>query len=519
MSALLYLVTHKLKNRVREIFHRPSELVLLLIGAALVVFVVFTGNLDVDPGAVRPRAELSAIIFALYALVFVLTAKNGFVNGASMFSMADVNLLFTGPNKEKTLLSYGLFSQMGRSLMLGLFILYQYSWVHRAYGVTLTDLVILLVGYGMTAFLGQMLAMLLYSFTSGSDSRVRLAKGVFYGVIGAFVLYFAFLVLRAPEGELLPKVLAAAASPVLHFFPVAGFVRLGTVGAMELHASHIAIGLGCFAGCLILYYILISVLDMDFYEDVLKATEVSFSAITARKEGKAQEQAPRNVKVGKTGLGKGFGASVIAQKHRVENRRGKVLLLDLTSVVMAVVTVAFAFFTKQPVGALVMSMYLMIMTIGTGRWAKELLLPYVYLIPEPPFRKLLYMLREQLPALLMQSAVTFIPLYFLLHCDPLTVAAFILARPSAGWVFIGVDLLLHRWFGAGSNKALLLMFYFLFCSLSCVPGAAFAIVLFQILFIPLSVSVLAMAGLNLLLALLLLFLSRNVLSASESNNQ
>ncbi|MBR3094335.1 MAG: hypothetical protein IKH12_01930, partial [Clostridia bacterium] len=143
MSALLYLVTHKLKNRVREIFHRPSELVLLLIGAALVVFVVFTGNLDVDPGAVRPRAELSAIIFALYALVFVLTAKNGFVNGASMFSMADVNLLFTGPNKEKTLLSYGLFSQMGRSLMLGLFILYQYSWVHRAYGVTLTDLVIL----------------------------------------------------------------------------------------------------------------------------------------------------------------------------------------------------------------------------------------------------------------------------------------------------------------------------------------------------------------------------------------
>ena len=519
MSALLYLVSHKLKNRVKEIFHRPSELVLLLVGIALVVFVVFTGNMDVSAGSVRPREELSAIIFALYALVFVLTAKNGFVNGASMFSMADVNLLFTGPNKEKTLLSYGLFSQMGRSLMLGLFILYQYSWVHRSYGVTLSDLVIILVGYGMTAFLGQMVAMLLYSFTSGSDRKVRLAKGFFYGAVGAFVLYFAWMVYNSTAGEILARVLFAAQSPVLHFFPVAGFIRLGVVGALGLNVSHILIGLGCFVGCLLLYYILISVLDMDFYEDVLKATEVSFSAITARKEGKAQELAPRNVKVGKTGINKGFGASVIAQKHKVENRRGKVLLLDLASAVMAVVTIAFAFFTKQAVAALVMSIYLLVMTIGTGRWAKELLFPYVYQIPEPPLKKLLYMLKEQLPALLVQSAVTFIPLYFLIHCDLLTIAAFILARTAAGWLFIGVDLLLHRWFGAGSNKALLIMFYFMFCTLSCLPGAVLAIALFQIAFIPLSVCVLAMAGLDLLLALLLLFLSRNVLAASESNNR
>jgi len=519
MSALLFLVSHKLKNRLKEILHRPSELLLLLIGAALVAFVIFTGNMDVNPASVRPQEELSAIVFALYALVFVMTAKNGFVNGASMFSMADVNLLFTGPNKEKTLLSYGLFTQMGRSLMLGLFILYQYSWVHRSYGVTISDLVIILIGYGLTVFLGQMAAMLLYSFTSGSDAKVRLAKGIFYGVIGAFLLYLVILVLRAPDEALLPKVLSAAASPVLHFFPAAGFIRLGVIGAMNSNVSGMAIGLGCFFGSLLLYYILVSLLDTDFYEDVLKATEVSFSAITARKEGKAQELAPRNVKVGKTGIHKGFGASVIAQKHRVENRRGKVLLLDLMSVVMAVITIAFAFFTKEPIGALIMSMYLLIMTIGTGRWAKELLLPYVYLIPEPPFKKLLFMLREQVPALAAQSAVTFIPLYFLMHLDLLTVVSFILARSAAGWLFIGVDLLLHRWFGAGSNKALLIMFYFMLCTLVCVPGAVLAVMLFQTAFLPLSVSVLAMGCFDALLALLLLFLSRNVLAASETNNR
>lgn len=517
MNALVYLVSHKLKNRIKEIFHRPAELLLLLVGVALVGFVIFAGNLG-DGSVPRERTELSAIIFLLYALVFVLTAKNGFVNGASMFSMADVNLLFTGPNKSKTLLSYGLFSQMGRSLMLGLFILYQYSWVHNTYGVTLLDLVYILIGYGMTAFLGQMLAMLLYSFTSGSDSKVRIAKGVFYGMIAAFAGYLLLLVLRTPGDNWLERALVAVKTPVLHFFPAAGFIRLGVVGAMDGTTWQILVGVGCFFACLLVYYLLISVLDIDYYEDVLKATEVSFSAITARKEGKAQEMVPRNVKVGKTGIGKGAGASAIAAKHKVENRRGRVLWLDLSSVVFAVVTVGFAFFTKEMIAGLAMSIYMMVMTIGTGRWAKELLLPYVYLLPEKPAKKLFYMLKEQIPALLVQSAVNFIPFYFIFHCDWLTVVSFILARACAAWMFIGVDLLLHRWFGAGSSKALLLTLYFMLCAVVTIPGIIVAVVLYQSLFLPLSFCVLAMAAAELLVSLLLLFFSRNILSASECNN-
>ncbi|MGN1214496.1 MAG: putative ABC exporter domain-containing protein, partial [Bacteroidaceae bacterium] len=85
------------------------------------------------------------------------------------------------------------------------------------------------------------------------------------------------------------------------------------------------------------------VINADYYEDVLKATEVSFSAITARKEGKVAENAPRKVKVGKIGLPGGEGASAIAAKHKIENRRSRVFLLDMTSVIMALVTIGFTF--------------------------------------------------------------------------------------------------------------------------------------------------------------------------------
>ena len=57
----------------------------------------------------------------------------------------------------------------------------------------------------------------------------------------------------------------------------------------------------------------------NYYEDVLSTAETAQSAVTAQKEGQLNEVVPKNVKVGKTGLGKGWGASAIYHKHRVEN--------------------------------------------------------------------------------------------------------------------------------------------------------------------------------------------------------
>ena len=521
MNALLYLVLHKAKNRIKEIFRRPGELIVLLFGIALVAFVIYTGKFsDAEhaAGILRDRGELYALILAVYTLVFVLTAKNGFVNGASMFTMADVNLLFNAPFKEKTMLSYGLISQMGRSLMIGVVLIYQYSWMHNIYGVSIEQLLLIVLGYAMTVFLGQMLAMLLYSFTSGSDSKLRIAKIVFYTIIGAFLAYFAFQIMQT-QGEILPRVVRAANAFAMHFLPVAGFLRFGVVCAFEGRWLLTLIPVGCFIGCILIYYALVSLLRMDFYEDVLKATEVSFSAITARKEGKAQELAPRNVKVGKTGIGRGSGACVIAQKHRVENRRGKVLLIDLLSLIFAGATVAFAFFFKEPIPALMFSIYMMIISVGTGRWAKELTMPYVYLIPEKPFIKLLYTIREQVPALAAQSVLNFVFLPFLIHCDVLTAIGMMAARFGFGFVFIGVNLLLDRLFGSSGNKALMVIVYYIFCIFASLPAAAFGFAIYQFAMLQLGVVLLLVCVFALLEALLLIFLCRNILQTAEFNNR
>ncbi len=520
MSPLVYLVTHKAKNRIREIFHRPSELIVLLVVVAFAVFVIWTGNMGRASDGMRDFGELEAILLAIYTVVFVLIAKNGFVNGAAMFSMADVNLLFNAPFKAKTMLFYGLFSQMGHALSLGVVLIYQYSWLRSAYDVTLVKLLAIMVGYAMTVFLAQMVAMLIYSLTSGSDSKCRIAKGIFYGVFLAFLLAFGYEVMKT-DGDILPRVVAAANQPFMLFLPVAGFLRFGVACAITGNWLHVLIAFACFVALIILFYVLVSLLRMDFYEDVLKAAEVSFSAITARKEGKTQELAPRNVKVGKTGLTRGEGASVIAQKHKIENRRSRFLLFDLMSLIFAAATVIFAVIIKDPVGAFSFSVYMMVVSVGSGRWAKELTMPYVYLIPEPPFKKLLYTIREQLPALAAQSVLNFVLLPFLIDCDWLTAVAMMAARFSFGYLFIGVNLLLSRILGGnGNNKALLVMVYFLFCMIASIPSivAGVAIHYIYLGFADIAFSFLAMFAVNVLFSLLLLFLCRNILETSQNNN-
>ena len=60
--------------------------------------------------------------------------------------------------------------------------------------------------------------------------------------------------------------------------------------------------------------------------------------------------APKNVKTGKTGLTKGYGAAAIYEKHKIENRRSKKLLLSGTSLVMVAINIVMTFaFSDEPV--------------------------------------------------------------------------------------------------------------------------------------------------------------------------
>lgn len=511
MKALVYLTAKKLKNGILQYIKTPSKLIPAIILIAIMLGSAFSSQGYAHSPYARDIEELYAIIFALYTLIFVLISKNGFYNGASMFSMQDVNLVFTSPIKQSTVLSYGLIQQLGRSLMLGFFILFQSGTVCATYGVGFEVLIYILIGYGITVFLSQMTAMVLYSYTSSDDKKRKTVKGIYTAVIAAFGVYAIYLS-YLNGGINLQNLIGAVQSPAAKLFPVSGMIAFAVSGLIEGTLTNVLYGVVYCILFWILYRIAITFINSDYYEDVLQSTENAFSAISARKEGKASENAPRNVKTGKIGITKGFGAAVIAQKHKIENRRSRKFILSAMSLVMVIFTAVSALvFRDEPIAVFAISLYMMTMGIVTGRWAKELSYPYIYLIPESSYKKLLYMIKSEVPAIVAESILCCLPIYIFCQIGFTDAIAMVLARISFAFLLISVNLLLQKLFGESDKKRFVVIFYFLLVLIFSLPGIIAAAALFMTMPFYMNIPLLAMSIVNALTAFLLAFYCRKIL--------
>lgn len=524
MKSLLYLLLMRLKNQLLSLVKSPGKLLYTLFILAMLIFASLAGGKQAtNPSELRDIRELLAGLFALYLLMFVLTAKRGFDAGATLFSQADVNLIFTAPIKPQTVLFFGLIQQMGTSLMLGFFILFQYTWLHQMYGLSMPILCLIILGYAVTVFLAQLTAMVLYCLISSDEKRSVPLKILFYGLL---VLY-GFWVLSGllPDPSLLPGSLVALGNHwVTHLFPVAGWVSAILAGAITDSSFMILEGSLL---CLIYFGLLVCLViftHADYYEDVLQTAESNYSAITAKKEGRSTEAAPKRVRLGRVGLEGGAGASAFYYKHKIENRRSRIFILNGQSLFFIVLVIISSFFMKDAGiwGIFGFSTYIQIINISTNRLSRELTKPYIYLVPEPSMKKLLYCLKESVSGTVLEAILLYIPISLIFHLSFPELLCFIFARITFAFLFMAGNIMVQRVFGASSIKALIFFFYFFSLMVMALPGILLAIfvTLQGIQLISLTVTaLLAMSFANIPVALLVFYLCRNMLQYAELSNR
>lgn len=521
MKALLYLMRTKLKNQLKSLIRKPGRLIYALFLLACLILVLVGGSAAYRVQNLRPAEELAAIALALYALMFLIGVNAGFSKGGSLFCMPDVNLLFTAPLRTQTVLFYGLFQQMGTSLLLGFFLLFQYAWLRSTYGVTLPQLLGLLLGYSLAAFLGQVTAMVVYAFTSAEERRQRLCRTAVYAVVGCFAVYLAVASIPGGQSGLLARAAAVSNGPVLRAFPVAGWLSMAVYGMLTESWNLLLPGLGL---CAAYGGVLVAVLvrgKPDFYEDAIQSAETMQSAINAKKEGTMSDGTPRRVKVGRKGLSGGWGASAFYYKHRLENRRGKRFFLGGNGLVFALAVIGYAWLNWEGgwLSVFVMATYLQLFTVMTGRFHLELSRPYLYLVPESPMKKLLWSLAETLPSATAEALVIFVPVALLLLLSPAEGAACILARISYAVLYTAADVTVQRlWGGVASRMLVMLLFLAVFLGLA-LPGIVLSFIAALGWGFTAAGALGVLAAANLPMALLALFLCRNMLQYAEVNNQ
>ena len=531
-SPLVYLTLVKLKNQIKELIKSPSKLIYGLFLIGIFVLSAFSAD-EIGGGEPRSLSELVTILTVFYTFMFLLVFLGGSSTNTPMFSLSDVTLLFPAPLSSNKILFYGLLRQLGISLLLGFFLLFQYSWLNGVYGVTYGGLLLIVAGYAVTLFLAQLFAMAVYTRTSGNERAARTVRLCVYGAVILYVLAAAFTC-RKPLTALLnggTDYFAVLDAGVKFFstlpgllFPVSGWAA-GMVGGIFLGDSFLSVLLLAVALvflALLIFLILRGRDKYNYYEDVLQTAETAQSAIAAKKEGNL-EVVPKHVRLGKTGLNRGWGASAIYYKHAIENRRSGVFFLSAMSLIFAVCVIVASFFMRDLedgtiVGIFAMATYMQLFSVALGRFNRELTKPYLYLIPEPPLKKLLYALKESLISDALEAVIIFVPVGFIVQAAPVDVILCVAARITFALLFTAGNVLVERVFGTFSSKALIMLFYFLALLLMAVPGIVLGVVLLPVLpgFLGL---LLGMAAGNIPIALLVLYLCRNLLQYAELNNR
>lgn len=538
-SALGYLTRTKLKNQIKDLLHSPAKLIYVVVMAAVLILSV-AGRSGQELDSPQPLYQLTALLALFYTFVFLLVLVTGGNSAKTpMFTLSDVSLLFPAPLRPNRVLVYGLVKQLGLSLVMGLLLLFQYGWLSTVFSITWGHMALIILGYAACIFLGSFCSMAIYARTSGNEKAASVLRACVAAVAVAYLLGMAY----SCREVLLPLLSGgrdyyAAIDGCAGFlstlpgllFPVSGWAAGIVGGLFTMDMGMVLIGAGLCVALMAVLLILVVTCKNNYYEDVLETAELAQSNVTAQKEGKFNEVVPKNIKVGKTGLGKGWGSSAIYYKHRVENRRAGVFFLSTMSLVFIAIVLFLSFImsrsmdgnvTAALISTFAMATYMQIFSEALGRFNLELLKPYIYLMPEPPLKKLLYSIKETLISDVFEAVILFVPAGLIVGADPLSIALCIVARISFALLFTAGNVLVERVFGTVSSKTLVMFFYFLVLLVMALPGVALGCVLMAVLPEALSLAGLfsGMAVVNVLISVLVMYLCRNLLQYAELNNR
>ena len=458
MSSIAFILRKSLKNNILELLRHPGKLVAYLFVAACLLFSAL--SMALSPQEELPEfldlRILQGIYFALLMFIVMINLIKGVDSGSTFFSMGDVNMLFISPISPKKILVYGLMKQMGMSLLVS-----------------------------------QIFTILIYSFCNGSRKRSAAVKRLLYAVVLLVLAYVAMTVYE--KGFSMETVCAAVTDPYLQWVPIIGWMTGGIFSAIRGFDMLGAVYFALLAASALIALLAFLKSDSDYYEDVLQNTETTYEVKKAAKEGNINMNLPGQKirKVKTVGIGRGWGASAFFFKQVKEMHRHSPLVFWGGSTIMLAAVGAFISIVMMNSGddgepmssslimmvATITSIYVLFFLNAAGPWSKEMMKPYLYMVPQSPFKKLFFASLTSLLTPIADGLVAFPLIGALVRANPLTVVICFLMFISFGFLFTAFNILSERLFGQMANKGMILMLYALVLMVSTAPGVAAGVVL------------------------------------------
>lgn len=478
MSPLIYLLKRSFVNIVKGVFKKPLILVGYLFVAVFIVLMVIA-SFVMPSGSLNHglAAMFRAITTGVFGAIIYFSLRMGIDKGSTYFRMSDVNFLFPAPFRPNQVLIYGFLKQIGGTLVLMMIALFQIPNIKnnfdmQPYGPFVIMLVVLMYMFAYPVF-----AMLMYSWSSKSAGRRKLGKAL---IDGAAILTLAgFLWKLAETRKIAPALIGLLDQDAVNWIPFIGWIKMVLSAAVDGITPTFWLGIALTVTFVSGFTVWIYRMNLDYYEDVLEATEYTEAALAAKKQGRNLQFGMKVKKGIRQGLS-GNGGMAIFSKSMLEMRKTAwILFVDRTTVTVVASSIAFKLFMPAEATAdgfvsmfsiLSFSVYLLFFFSIQGRWSLELGKPFIYLIPVSTAEKLFCATLTEHIKNLLDGTVLFMIAGLLFKADGVMIVGCILSYGMFGAVFLYGDVLARRIFGGVHAKGLMLFLKLFFIMLILVPG-------------------------------------------------
>lgn len=490
MKALAYLLITQLKNRILALKKKPALLILYLLIVLMLIFMVAMSIIfKVETTRVKMADErIMYLILGGIGLLFLgLYVNTGLSTGSTLFSMADVGLLFVAPISSKKILLYGLITTLGKTILASVFILFQITNLNTNFGYGILEILALFFIYVVVTIFGQLMSIATYIYTNGNPKRKNIVRMGIYLSAGICLLVFLAYQKNMQLG-MFETALTIVDSSWFGYIPMGGWMVLFFKGITEGAIFDVLISLTLFGIFSVLFMLLLTSGPSDYYEDVLHSTEITHQKLIAVKENKYAQLKKKNVKVKEheEGLLKGKGAAVLAYKNRLEmKRRSRFAYVDSYTIIVSIGVGIVGYNINGNAGLsygiLSALLYLQFFITTFGPLRFELQKHYIYLIPEKSIAKIFAASLNSIIKPCVDGIAIFGVFAITGGCDILTAIFLALAYAAGSALFIGLTILYQRVFGAQPNMIAKAIVGFILLAIVLTPSIISSVIFITIL--------------------------------------
>ncbi len=398
MRALMYLTKRCLINNLKKAVRKPVTLLIIIGCIAYIVFLVNAlgefltlVGFDSVKGMVMILTLTSLYFFIANFLSY--SARKGII-----FRPSHAHFIFPAPVSPKAVLVHGAW--MNYVLSTVLYIAFAFGgvfWFHAKPG---RMLLYLLVSAAELVLEVSLMICLYSNERIGQKTMKKLcfALKVVLGAITAVILLYFWR-----NGVTFESAAAFFDWPILQMLPVIGWniaaYRLVLLGPTALNIAGAVLYFLTAAGLFLLAFRMKC--EGGYYEDAAKFADSYAEMVRRKKNGEmvmGMEEKKKKFRSTK-GNFSATGAKAILYRQLLEYRKERFFIFSKITVYNLVLALFMAFILRNTASELgqpqlvmlgIAAYMTLIMSGYLGKWEAEIKNPYLYLIPDSPFKKLWY---------------------------------------------------------------------------------------------------------------------------------